>query len=85
MEKEAGFTYLRRLLGNKLHVIFIKTMSSHRIYIVFELGANGSRPVLNAWFVGRKQGERCYVVHCVLLLRLSEKDGAVRSRGPGQE
>jgi len=42
VEKEAGFKYFRGLLGNKPHVIFIKTMTSHRIYIVFELGANGS-------------------------------------------
>lgn len=35
LEKEAGFKYLRRLLGNKLHVIFVKTMDSARIYIAF--------------------------------------------------
>lgn len=33
MQEEAGYKYLCRLLGNKLHVVFVKTMSSSRIYI----------------------------------------------------
>lgn len=64
VEKEAGFKYLHGLLGNKLYVIFIKTMNSHRIYIVFELGAKGSWPQLNGWFVGRNSREALYCALC---------------------
>lgn len=53
-----------RLLGNKLYVIIIKTMSSHRIYIVFELGANGSSPMLSGWFLGKNSKRLLYCALC---------------------
>lgn len=70
-KKNPGFKYLHRLLGNKSLVLFIKTMSSHRIYFVFVLGVNGSPP---QWLVcGKKQWEMCCIVHCMLLLRHWER------------
>lgn len=80
VEKEAGFKYLYGLLGNKLYVIFIKTMSSLRIYIVFELGAKGSWPALNGWFVGRNSREALHCALCPASPALRERQSCQKLR-----